>query len=452
MDDTRKTKHAEAILRQPAVGVVVLFSPESRLVGSEHELGDGLAIGRAGGAGLDLPVNDPEMSRRHARIVVEEGLFVEDLGSTNGTVVNGSAVTRARVAPGDVLRVGGTLLEVAELPPVAPEPLSGEPALVGRSPAFRAAVRAIDRAAGSRIPVLIVGETGTGKELFASRLHALSGRTGPFVAVNSAAIPRELLESTMFGHRRGAFTGALQDAVGYFTQANGGTLFLDEIGEMPPELQPKLLRALETGEFTPVGRAGAETSDVRVVAATNADLLRKIEAGTFRRDLYARLAGYVVELPPLRQRRGDVVALTEHFLGGKQRLTASFLEPLLLAPWPMNVRELRMVVQRIELLAAGDEPLTSVHSQAALGAVNAAAALRLERLPPPEPEEPPAPEEEAEEEEPLARIPPREEMEALLLKLEGNVKQLAIHYGRHRKQIYRWLKRHGLDAERFRQK
>jgi transcriptional regulator with GAF, ATPase, and Fis domain len=445
MEDTRKTAPAEELLRAPAAGVVVLSCPEARLAGGAREIGDGITVGRAGGPGLDLAIDDPEMSRRHARITaVGLDATVEDLGSTNGTFVNGERVTRARAAAGDIVRTGGTLFEVVDLSSDAGEEIELGPELVGRSAAFRAAVRAVDRAARAALPVLLAGETGTGKELLAARLHARSGRQGAFVALNSAAIPRELLESTMFGHRRGGFTGAEKDAVGQFARAHRGTLFLDEVGELPQELQPKLLRALETGEFLPVGATAPETSDVRLVAATNADLAGKMEAGTFRRDLYARLSGYVVELPPLRLRRGDIAVLAQHFLPDR-RLTAGFLEPLLLAPWPMNVRELRSVCLRVALLAEGHDALTVAHAQAALGAMNAPLAQRLARPapaePPPEPDEP---------EGPAAEPPPREELEALLGRHAGNVQKLARHYGKHRKQIYRWLARHALDPDRFR--
>jgi transcriptional regulator with PAS, ATPase and Fis domain len=445
MEDTRKTAPAEELLHPPAPGIVALFSLDEAVAGATRVVGDGLTLGRAGGAGLDLAIDDPEMSRRHARIAAADGgLHVEDLGSTNGTFVNGTRVARGRLAPGDVLRTGATLFEVVDLAADAGEPVDLGPGLVGRSAVLGAAVRAVDRAARTTIPVLLVGETGTGKELLAARLHERSGRTGPFVALNSAAIPRELLESTMFGHRRGAFTGALHDAVGHFARAHGGTLFLDEIGELPGELQPKLLRALETNEFTPLGAAAAESSDVRVVSATNADLSARIDAGTFRRDLYGRLAGYVIELPPLRARRGDIVALTERFLPGA-RLTADFLEPLLLAPWPMNVRELRMVLQRVEILAEGHAVLTDAHSRAALGTMNAALAQRLGRAPRTAPLAEPEP-----LGEPAAQPPAREEMLSLLELHQGNIRKLALHYGKHRKQIYRWLARHALDAERFR--
>src|SRR5262249_15308264 len=184
-----------------------------------------------------------------------------------------------------IVRAGDTLFEIGAIAaePASVEPVAG-PTMVGRSAPFLAAVRDLDRAARSPLSVLLQGETGTGKEVLAARLHALSARSGPLVTVNCAAIPRELLESTMFGHKKGAFTSALQDTLGLFAQADGGTLFLDEIADLPLELQPKLLRAVETGEVTPVGQSAPVTVDVRVVSATNADLAARVEAGAFRRD------------------------------------------------------------------------------------------------------------------------------------------------------------------------
>ena len=213
----------------------------------------------------------------------------------------------------------------------------------------------IGRVARTEMTVLLMGESGTGKELVARAIHANSTRArGPFVTVNMAAIPRDLIESELYGHEKGSFTGAVERRPGKFELASGGTLFLDEIGEMPIELQAKLLRVLQEREVDRVGGIRPLPVDVRIVAATNADLARSVEEGRFRRDLYYRLAVVPIRLPPLREREGDVILLARHFvakygeqLKGRPVALARDAEPLLLShPWPGNVRELQNVVQR----------------------------------------------------------------------------------------------------------
>lgn len=237
--------------------------------------------------------------------------------------------------------------------------------LLGDSPVMRDILDQITRLqqSGGTISVLITGESGTGKELIARGIHAGSGRAGgPFVPVNCSAVPAELAESLFFGHCRGAFTGADRDRAGYFELADGGTLFLDEVGDMPLELQAKLLRALDDGVITPVG-AQDRTVDVRILAATNADLQQRITGGTFRQDLYFRLARYSVEAPPLRQRRQDIAVLTEHFLNICARemgratpaLSPAALQALEAYPFPGNVRELRNIVERALIESGGGE-------------------------------------------------------------------------------------------------
>jgi two-component system nitrogen regulation response regulator GlnG len=234
--------------------------------------------------------------------------------------------------------------------------------LIGRSPAMVEVYKEIGRVARTEMTVLLMGESGTGKELVARSIHANSARArGPFVTVNMAAIPRDLMESELYGHEKGSFTGAVDKRPGKFELANGGTLFLDEIGEMPVELQAKLLRVLQEREVDRVGGTRPLSVDVRIVAATNADLARSVEEGRFRRDLYYRLAVVPIRLPPLREREGDVVLLARHFvhkygeqLKGRPVALAKDAEPLLLShAWPGNVRELQNVMQRALLKLAG---------------------------------------------------------------------------------------------------
>ncbi len=258
-------------------------------------------------------------------------------------------------------RALGTEDESAEeaIPVFAPP---GVPPIVGRHPRLRAALRLLERVAPTESTVLLTGESGTGKELFAQALHALSPRrSGPFVAVNCAAIPETLIENELFGHERGAFTGADRRQVGRFELAAGGTLFLDEIGELRPEVQGKVLRVLEERSFERVGGGATLHADVRLVAATNRDLEAMAATGAFRSDLYFRLAVFPLELPPLRERPSDIPLLARHLLGRLSErhrsapiaLAAAAAELLSAEPWPGNVRELSNVLERAAILAAG---------------------------------------------------------------------------------------------------
>jgi DNA-binding NtrC family response regulator len=226
------------------------------------------------------------------------------------------------------------------------------PGLVGGSRAIRQVTALIARVAPSPLPVLVTGESGTGKELVAQAIHRASG-LGPFVAVNCAALPDDLLESELFGHERGAFSGAVKDKVGLFEAADGGVLFLDEIGDLPLPLQPKLLRALENGEIRRVGSTTSRTVKTRVIAATNKDLEAQVREGKFREDLYWRLHVLSVHVPALRERPADIPLLVEHFAGGLT-VTAAAMARLTAHPWPGNVRELRNTLERAITLRTGD--------------------------------------------------------------------------------------------------
>ena len=241
---------------------------------------------------------------------------------------------------------------------------AGAPPIVGTHPRLRAALRMLERVAPTETTVLLTGESGTGKELFARALHALSPRRGgPMVAVNCAAIPEPLLENELFGHEKGAFTGADRRQPGRFELAAGGTLLLDEIGELPPSIQGKVLRVLEERTFERVGGGRTQHADVRLVAATNRDLQRMVQAGTFRADLYFRLDVFPVELPPLRDRAGDVPLVARHLIAEIARrhqlaaphLTDEAASLLAAQPWPGNVRELANVLERAVILADGPE-------------------------------------------------------------------------------------------------
>ena len=264
-------------------------------------------------------------------------------------------------------------LALAPPPPAAFVALPEKQPMIGRSAPMQEVYRLLARVVPTDLPVLILGESGTGKELVARALHDLGGRAaGPFVAVNMAAIPRELIESELFGHERGAFTGAAGTREGRFAQAAGGTLFLDEIGDMPMEAQTRLLRVLQSGEFTPVGGARAAKTDVRVVSATNQELARRVEAGTFRQDLFYRLNVVPLRLPPLRHRAEDVPELARHFLARaageglpQKQLDEGAEAALAEHSWPGNIRELENLMRRLAAVAR-EEVLTAATVRAAL--------------------------------------------------------------------------------------
>jgi transcriptional regulator with AAA-type ATPase domain len=307
----------------------------------------------------DVRLYDRAVSAQHCRIEpTDAGLFLRDLGSRNGTWVDGLRVDRACLAPGSRLRLGRTDIGVLGVP-VEVVATGG---LVAASPQMQSVLSEVERLARMPWAVLVTGESGAGKEGIARALHSRGPRASrPFVAVNAGAIARDLVESELFGHERGAFTGASERRAGVFEQASGGTLFLDEVGELPLEMQARLLRVLDTGELRRVGGTETVRVDVRVVCATHRDLRAAVRAGRFRHDLYFRLAQWVIEVPPLRERPDDLVALAEHFLrdigrqiGADRVLSAAALERLRAHRWPGNARELRNVLCAAATACAGE--------------------------------------------------------------------------------------------------
>jgi two-component system response regulator GlrR len=313
-----------------------------------------IVIGRKG---ADLTIDDGSLSRLHAELCLEVGGYrLRDLGSTNGTYVRGVKVVEAYIKPDTVISLGKSEVRFIALPDAVIAPLWQQPrlcGLVGQSSQMRYLFELIERIARSEATVLISGETGTGKEGVADAIHERSPRAkGPFIVLDCSAIPAQLFEDQLFGHEAGAFTGATRASTGVFEAAHGGTLFLDEIGELPLELQAKLLRAVETRTIRRVGGTKPIHCDVRVLAATNRDLAVEVNRGTFRADLYFRLAVAKLSVPPLRDRREDIPLLVEHFceqLGG-QTPPAEFLSWAMSQPWPGNVRELRNAVERATVL------------------------------------------------------------------------------------------------------
>jgi DNA-binding NtrC family response regulator len=347
---TRQTGGVFMVIKGPDRGEIVPLREHQVFFGSAPD--------------CDLVLTDKTVSRKHL-VAAREGdeVILRDAGSTNGSFIQGSRFREITIGYGAEVKLGRTILkylpeEVAVEPPASDRDDFGE--LVGRNVRMRRLFRMLEDVARNTATVLIEGETGTGKELVAQEIHNHSERSGQFVVFDCGAVPSELIESSLFGHLKGSFTGAVQDRKGAFAEAHGGTIFLDEIGELPLELQPTLLRALDKKAVRKVGSNSYEKVDVRIVAATNRDLRAEVAAKTFREDLYYRLAVIRVTLPPLRERGEDIKHLVEHFIrvfnppGKKLNVGPDDLARLLRHGWPGNVRELRNVMERACVLSQGD--------------------------------------------------------------------------------------------------
>jgi transcriptional regulator with PAS, ATPase and Fis domain len=398
----------------------------------------------AGAPELTVKVPDKWMSSKHARIEHSFGRWVlVDTESKNGSVVDGHATRRAVLADGAVIELGHTVFLFFERFPIAEDDpadldLSGSKELAGLTtlvPEIAADLGRLRQIAGSDISILVEGETGTGKEVLARAVHALSNRHGTFVAVNCGALPDNLVESELFGYKRGAFSGATNDTPGLVRSADGGTLFLDEIGDLPPVSQAALLRVLQEREVTPVGGTKPVSIDLRVVAATHRDLDEMVGAGQFRHDLFARLAGFRVEVPPVSDRRADIgllIGSLHHRLYPAEHPGFEIEAARLLFryPWPLNVRELEQALATAAVLA-GNGPVQPEHLPEH---------VRTGR-PPGAPK--PVILSEAD-----AKI--RDELVGHLREHRGNVSAVARAMSKDRKQIQRWLKRFGLDTGEYR--
>jgi DNA-binding NtrC family response regulator len=402
---------------------------------------------------LLLSVPDEWMSSRHATLRLSAGRWiVEDQGSRNGTLLNGLSCQRGVLQDGDLLELGHTLFlfrsSVARSSLDLPDLTAGHtqapvPALSTFVPQLAAEASRLGTIARSTVSVVIHGETGSGKEVAARTLHQLSGRNGQFVAVNCGGIAKSLLESEMFGHKKGAFSGADEDRPGLMRAADKGTLFLDEIGDLPLAAQAALLRALQESEVLPVGATRPIKVDVRVLAATHFDMLKLVAEGTFRADLFARISGFTVQLLPLRERREDLGILIGDIL---RRLAPELLDRTVFTPdaaralfrhkWPYNVRELEKCLATALVLATGGP-------------------IDLPQLPEwarPRSEHTPVPGAAAPEAAPISaeQLRHREELIALLMEHRGNVSSIARAMGKARMQVQRWLKRYGLDPQTYR--
>jgi transcriptional regulator with AAA-type ATPase domain len=454
--DSRERRRAKQRVSEPLL--VILFqagrpldTPARRrlssldevLVGRGAERGS-TSVTRDGVRRLTLRFVDPWMSATHARFVRQgEGWRVEDAAAKNGVLVNGAPVASATLKNGDLLELGHTFFlyrQAVDLPVDEPDdydPYRRAPAasvFATLLPDLRDRFSELARVAATNVTVLVRGETGTGKEGVARAVHELSGRQGPFVPVNTGAILEGLLESEIFGHKKGAFTGAVDDRRGLVRAAHGGTLFLDEIGDLPLPAQAALLRVLQERQVTPVGGDGRSIGvDLRVVSATHRDLEAMIAAGTFRQDLYGRLRGFELCLPPLRERREDLGLLVGALLcrlapGRRDDITfkSEATRALLRYHYPQNIRELEKILE-VAIPLAGDAPIDLEHLQGPVArALDAAPA------------------------EPAGRDGLPATLVVLLRKHGGNVAAVARELGKDGRQVRRWLAQFQIRAAAYR--
>jgi DNA-binding NtrC family response regulator len=390
---------------------------------------------------------DRTASRHHFEIqYTERGYLLVDLNSTNGTFLDGRRVERAYMTAGSQVRAGSstiTFVPLDEEVTVEPDTEGQLGGMVGQSVKMRQIFGLIRKIAPMDVSVIVQGETGTGKELVARAIHENSSRRkGPMVVLDCGAIPPNLIESELFGHEKGAFTGAVSSRPGAFERADGGTIFLDELGELRLDLQPKLLRVLENREVRRVGGNDVVEVNVRVIAATNRDLVKEIQSGNFREDLYFRLSVINIQLPPLRQRREDIPQILRRALAdpelvqkhGRKRFSPEALSVLTAYNWPGNVRELINVLSHVLTFSEGEEILVN----------NLPARVQGQQKEAPVPFNEHLSFKDAKEQ--LLENFEREYIGSLLKRCEGNISRAARESGLHRKSIERLVKKYQLDA------
>ena len=472
--------------RGTRAGLVLLYAPSYAQFSPAYLLHErDLIIGREETASLCIP--EAAVSRQHARIHYRDGRWVlTDLGGRNGTLIDGEFVQEVvlehlhEIRIGDAIfkfvdagaesyaryRIDGTIAGETEGPsggsasvrsPASRGPRAASPSRIVGGYQIGRLASSVERVSTSEISVIFLGESGTGKEVFAQQLHDWSGRRGAFQAVNCAAIPATLLESELFGYKRGAFSGADRDRPGLVKAAEGGTLFLDEIGDMPLDAQAKLLRVLQSKEIIPVGATTPERVDVRIACATNRDLTALQREGRFRGDLFARLNEYSLRLPPLRERKEDIFQLCRAMLTRHGRadlgLAFPFMTGLLQYDWPFNVRELEGTIKRGIALCEG-LVLDAAHLPDAIKDLMKDYGQRggprpmsgpgpgpsplsgpmAGTLPPP----------------PRSGMPTADELRSLLRDHKGNVAAVGRQYGKERMQVHRWMKRYGINVDDYR--
>ena len=405
---------------------------------------------------IELRVLDNRMSATHAKVRgVAGGVEVEDLNSTNGLRINGNKVTQGVVHPGDVLELGRSFFICSQTAPEEEVSVAAGTALSFMGPTQTYDPRVLSqvvrarRIAPSQVSVLLSGESGTGKEVLAREIHNNSNRKGRLIAVHCGAIPENLSESELFGHKKGAFTGAQTSSEGLIAAADGGTLFLDEIGEMSQSAQVRLLRVLQEREVLPLGETTPRKVDIRLIAATHRDLRAMALAGKFRGDLYARLEGVAFHLPKLAHRKGDLGGLIAHFLrkfagenATKCTPTQAALRALFMYSWPFNIRELEKTIEAAVALSGGAQPIEPKDLPATV----------RDNTPYVAHKEPSAPPQEAKKEEPRAHLSPEDELlkqrlSDSLKAHKGNISAVAREWNKARMQIQRWMKRFDLRGE-----
>ncbi len=410
-------------------------------------------MGRDSAVEVELPVN--AVSRRHAELVWRRGQWhVRDLDSTNGVLVDGARVKDCPLEPHTELRVGDAVLKLVSseaeeysayridgvMQPGRARRCQHGTELVGGFQMDRIAAE-VERLAPLELSVVIEGESGTGKEVVARELHRKSGRGGEFHAVNCAAIPANLLESELFGYRRGAFTGADRDHPGVFRAAHGGTLLLDEIGDMPLAAQAKLLRVLQTREVVPLGATRPESINVRVVCATHRNLRRLLATDRFRQDLYGRLAEAPLRLPPLRERKEDILLLARTFLArhGRPELKPSFafMLAVLHHEWPLNVRELESCIKRAAALCEGPALTPELLPEQVREAMSDYGRASTESTAWSDPGD-------------ASSTPSEQTLRSLLSRHGGNIAAVGRELGKARMQVHRWLRRYDIDVTEYR--
>jgi len=429
-----RTEPGTGALRSVRYRVTVTTGPDA---GAQRSLQGPLFVGTHTDAGLRLA--DPTVSRYHVELrPQQDGVLVRDLGSTNGTFLHGTRVTEVVVQNAGRFLVGHTELSISQDEEDLGRPISERDSFgraLGRSRAMRELFGVLEAVAPTDSTIVLLGESGTGKELLAEAIHQASPRRGkPLVVFDCGAVAPTLVESELFGHVKGSYTGATQDRMGAFLGANGGTLFLDEIGELPLDLQPKLLRALERGTVKRLGEDLQREADVRIIAATHRDLEAETRAGRFRADLYYRLAVVVARVPPLRERPDDLPLLVDHLVREAGRtdfqVSPGLIEKLSAHAWPGNVRELRNLVQRA--LAGGGVDLPS--GAPPPNSAGAGLAGNLNELP------------FKEAKEKLLEAFTKEYLQALLTRCDGNMSEAARSAGLTRSHLYELVERHGLKA------
>jgi DNA-binding NtrC family response regulator len=426
------------------IGLLWVF-PDSFQTGSPRftEIGAPAVVGR--GAGVEISLEVSQVSRRHVRLTPHFPLLVaEDLGSRNGTFHDGRRIEKSVLEPGALLRLGEAIAIVyAARPDEAFDYRELAPGVFGGATLSRR-LRELPCVAASDLPVIVVGRTGAGKEGVARAVHHYSGRRGKLIAINCASVPEPLAEAQLFGHKRGAFTGAESSELGFIAAADGGTLFLDEILELAPSIQARLLRVLQEREYTPLGETRAVKVDLRVVVASQEPLEQAVRAGRFREDLYARLNGYQIDLQTLRERKEDIAPLFRHFLaqrfeGRPPSASARLIESLCLYEWPRNVRELETVARRMATLHGQRAELDLPQLEGAFGANDARLAG--------------AASDDTTSDETRGELEPAPS--ALLAALDrhrGNVAQAAKQLGISRARAYRLMVALGVDAQRYRRR